>query len=94
MKETTFEEIISADWKKDKEEFGLILVETDSGVSGAVGEFMLIWHEVYPISQSLSDEDCAKMYNLLLNAGKMFQLLQKIETPEAKDLVNKIQDSK
>jgi hypothetical protein len=93
MKETTFEEIISADWTKDKEDFGLILVETDSGVSGAVGEFMLIWDEIYPISQSLSDEDCAKMYNLLINAGKMFRLLRNIDIPEAKELIKKIEQS-
>ena len=93
MKETTFEEIVSADWKKDAEEFGLILVETESGVSGAVGEFMLIWDEYYPISHALSNEDTEKMYRLLLNAGKMFQLLRKIETPEAKELVKEIEQS-
>lgn len=91
MKKTTFEEIISADWKKDEEEFGLILVETESGVSGAVGEFMLIWDEYFPISQALSEEDTAKMYNLMLNAGKMFQVLRKINTPEAREIVAKIE---
>ena len=94
MKETTFEEIISAEWTKDEEEFGLILVETESGVSGAVGEFMLIWDEYFPISHALSDEDRRKMYNLLLRAGEMFQVLRKVETDEAKELVKKIENSK
>ena len=93
MKETTFEEIISADWKKDEEESGLILVETESGVSGAVGKFMLGWDEYYPISHTLSDEDTEKMYRLLLNAGKMFRQLRKIDTPEANDLVKEIEKS-
>jgi len=94
MRETTFEEIISVIWTKDEEELGLILVETDSGVSGAVGEFMLIWDEYYPISHALSDEDREKMYNLLLHAGEMFRILRKLETPEAKELVKKIEQPK
>ncbi len=91
MRETTFEEIIAADWTKDKDEYGLILVETESGVRGAVGEFMLVWDEVYPISHALSDEDRKKMYNLLLNAGKMFRLLREIQTPQAQKLVREIE---
>ena len=92
-KKLSFDEVIDSEWKKVYYEGGLgpgAWAEDGKDGIGMVFNICEVWDEFLPIGYTVKADDLYKLYNVLFYSNQMFRLLQKIQTSEARELVDRI----
>jgi hypothetical protein len=92
MKKMIFDEVLNAKLELDRYEDDILVQTTND--NGVLLMMPITWNEYYPISHSLNDDDTAKLVTLLLNATKMFNLLEESTDERAIALVSEIRNAK
>ena len=91
----SFEEILSKKWVKEFPYDGdgpavSLYSEEKEEADGILFVMPTIWDEFKIVSHSCSDDTVRKLYSMLFRSNEMFNLLNSMEDPKAKELVNKI----
>jgi hypothetical protein len=101
MEKITFEELLNLDWKysdrNDREDYHLkVLPENPTYKGETVGvlvNFEQCWTDHCPVSHAFTPEVNNKVANMFLHAKDMYKLLASMDTKEAKELIEKINES-
>ena len=86
----TFENVVNANWRKT-----LPYDAKGPAVSieaGVLFTFESIWDEFKPASHEITEKDIVKLYNLMAKANKMYKLISKLESDEAKAIIAEIEN--
>lgn len=91
-KKLTFDEVVNSEWERTWPYDG-----TGPGIrigeEGVIFTFETVWDEFRPLSHEMVNTDIQKLYNLLCNSNKMYNLIKKLDTEEAKQIINDIETS-
>ena len=92
----TFDELLNLelkyDKKNDREDFHLNVYKGKERI-GVLINFEQCFADHCPISHSFNEGDNEKVANLFLNATAMYKLIAKLDTPEAKEIIESINNN-
>lgn len=101
----TFEELLDSDWgvNRNLDEAGDIYIvkvekdecddEEEEPYGDCIATIPTCWDEFRPLSQSMTTEDVAKLFGLIMHSKDMYKLLKETDSEEAKALMKKIDET-
>jgi hypothetical protein len=101
-KKYTFAELLNLEWEyntqNDREDYHLKLIDSSKDkklgdhIVGTLINFEQCWADHAVASHSIVNEDIDKVASLFQHTKDMFKLLSIIDSPEAKELIKKINE--
>ena len=94
-KEYTFKEVLEENWVTKNDDGDLhIKVKGSEKYSdidySTIALFSFCWGDYRPVTHSMTNVEAVKLYKMLLKSKDMYKLLEKIDTPEAKAIIEEI----
>lgn len=98
----TFEQLLDLEWKyssnNDREDYHLKVFDSSKEESwdkdlGTLVNFEQSWADHEPVSHSFNKEVNDKVANLFLYSKEMYKLISSIDTEEARELIQKINEA-
>ena len=103
-KKITFDELLNMEWKyctrNERDDLHLKVYDNTDDTKkswqkskGVLVNFEQCWADHHPTSHELSQEDNLKVASMFLYTKDMYKLLSSMDSPEAKELIKKINET-